>query len=243
MKRLLYLLAFVLFASGCRVFAPSQMLRLGDYPISEFSDSLKRQEYVIAPNDVLQINMTSKDGESLLAGGGEGASSGLSYTVEYDGQIKLPILNRTPIAGKTLREAEKMLEEIYSPYFNEPFVQLKVSNKRVILFFGGQESHSSVVLLNSDNTTLFEVMAQSGGVQGGKAHNIKLIRGDLKNPKIYKIDLSTIKGMTEADMVLQANDIIYIEPRNQISQKIVGAIAPYLTLFSTFLAVYAIFKR
>lgn len=243
MKRLLFIIAFVIFASGCRVFSPSKMLSIGDYPVSEFTDSLKSQEYRIAPNDVLQIAMTSKNGESLLAGGGSGVSSGLSYTVEYDGQIKLPILNYTPIAGKTLREAEKFLEEVYTPYFNEPFVQVTVANKRVIIFFGGEQSTSSVIQLSNPSTTLFEALAQSGGIKDGKAHKIRLIRGDLKTPQIYSIDLSTVKGMTQADLVLQANDIIYIESRNNIPQRIVTNVTPYLSLFTTFLTIYALFVK
>ena len=63
----------------------------------------------------------------------------------------------------------------------------------------------------NDNTTLFEALAQAGGLNGGKAYKIKIIRGDLRNPQIFLVDLSTIKGVVKSDFVLQANDIIYIE--------------------------------
>ncbi len=246
MKRFCFLLVVVLFVSGCKVFTPYQMLRQGKYPISKFPDSLKIQEYRIAPNDELQISIYTKDGERIIdpiSVTGSQIKGGLTYLVEFDGQVKLPILNRTHIAGKTIREAEKLLEELYSPYFNNPFVQLKVTNNRVTIFPGGQGSQATVITLENTNTTLFEALAKAGGIQDGKAHKIKLIRGNLNNPEVYVIDLSTIQGMTEANLVLQANDIIYVEPRNKIPQKIIEGIAPYLSLFSTFLAIYAIFVK
>jgi polysaccharide biosynthesis/export protein len=248
MKRFSYLIFLIFFISGCRVFVPSQMLRQGKYPISQFPDTLKQQEYKIAPNDQLQISVFTNDGERIIDPIGTTnnlatQNTNLSYLVEFDGQIKLPIIGRVQISNLTLRNAEKMLEEKYSSYFNKPFVQLKVTNNRVTIFPGGQGSLAEVVTLNNPNTTLFEALALAGGIQDGKAHKIKLIRGDLKNPQVYHIDLSTIEGMTKANLILQANDIIYVEPRNKVPQKIIEGITPYLTLLSTFLLIYGLFVK
>jgi len=136
-----------------------------------------------------------------------------------------------------------MLEDKYIVYFNKPFVQLKVTNNRVTIFPGGQGSQAVVVNLDNPNTTLFEALAKAGGIQDGKAHRVKLIRGDLKNPQVYLIDLSTIEGMTKANLTLQANDIIYVEPRDKVPQKVIEAITPYLTLLSTFLLIYGLFVK
>ncbi|MFA5194625.1 MAG: hypothetical protein WC401_02395, partial [Bacteroidales bacterium] len=86
-------------------------------------------------------------------------------------------------------------------------------------------------------------LAKAGGINDGKAHKIKLIRGDLKNPKVYIIDLSTVEGMTKANLIVQANDIIYVQPRNKIPEKIINVLAPYLTLLSTFILVYELFVK
>jgi polysaccharide biosynthesis/export protein len=248
MKRLLYLLFLIVFISGCKVFVPSKMLRQGSYPISQFPDTLKQQEYKIAVNDQLQINVYTNDGEKIIDPIGTAnnltvQTANSMYLVEFDGQIKLPIIGRTQISNLTLREAEKMLEEKYATYFNKPYVQLKVTNNRVTIFPGGQGSQALVVTLNNPNTTLFEALAIAGGIQDGKAHKIKLIRGNLKNPQVYLIDLSTIEGMTKANLILQANDIIYVEPRNKVPQKIIEGITPYLTLLSTFLLIYGVFVK
>jgi polysaccharide biosynthesis/export protein len=246
MKRFVYLIFFFIFISGCKVFTPYQMLRQGKYPISEFNDTLKHQEYRIAPNDQLQINVFTNDGEKIIdpiVSTQTIQNVNSLYLVEFDGQIKLPIIGRKKISNLTLREAEKMLEQEYTTYFNKPFVQLKVTNNRVTIFPGGQGSQAIVVTLDNPNTTLFEALAKAGGIQDGKAHKIKLIRGNLKNPQVYYIDLSTVEGMTKADLTLQANDIIYVEPRNKVPQKIIEGITPYLTLLSTFLLIYGLFVK
>lgn len=246
MKRFVYLLFLILFISGCKVFVPYQMLRQGKYPISEFTDTLKHQEYRIAPNDQLQIDVFTNDGEKIFdpienEGTQNTEDVNSFFLVEFDGQIKLPIIGRKQISNLTLREAEKMLEQEYTAFFNKPFVKLKVTNNRVTIFPGGQGSQAIVVNLDNPNTTLFEALAKAGGIQDGKAHKIKLIRGNLKNPQVFYIDLSTIAGMTKADLTLQANDIIYVEPRNKVPQKIIEGITPYLTLLSTFLLIYGLF--
>ena len=54
----------------------------------------------------------------------------------------------------------------------------------------------------------------------GRAARIKLIRGDLADPEVYLIDLATIEGISQADIILQANDIIYVEPIGVTSRQL-----------------------
>jgi polysaccharide export outer membrane protein len=84
-------------------------------------------------------------------------------------------------------------------------------------------------------------LALAGGIQDGKAYKIKLIRGDLKNPTIYQIDLSTVDGLKQADLVLQANDIIYVEPAKVLTQ-FMKEFSPYLSLANTILLIFQLFK-
>ena len=236
-----------MFLSSCSVLNPSQMLRTGKhFQYSKFPESSVIEEYKIAPNDELSFRLFTNDGEKIIdpISGSNNLSraNNLTYLVEFDGKIKLPIFGRIPISELTIREAEKMLEGKYSSFYNNPFVQLRVTNNRVIIFPGGRGGNSKVLTLSNTNTTLFEALAEAGGISDGKARKIKLIRGDLNNPKVYLIDLSTIQGMKQANLVLQANDIIYVEPCNRVPQEILEIIMPYLTLVSTALLIYGIFK-
>ena len=218
------------------------MLQTGDYyKYSQFPDKIDK-EYKLSPADVLGFQLYSNDGFKLIdiVGGGASRISGVSnsITVEFDGMAKLPVLGRVNMKGLTLREAERFLEDKYAQFYNKPFVYITVTNKRVIIFAGGR---ASVVSLKHDNETLFEALADFGGLpDDGKADKIKLIRGDLKNPDVYLIDLSTLNGVKNADLVMQGNDIIYIETRKNIVSKTIAEISPYLTALSTALLIYSL---
>jgi polysaccharide export outer membrane protein len=258
MRKLIPVISLLFLITSCKIFAPSQMLRTGhDFKYSEFTQDQAMQEYKLAPFDKITFHLSTNNGENLInpvtstgstggntAGGANAiAGSGASYSIEYDGTVKLPVFGRIKLSGYTTREAEKLLEDMYSKYYNNPFVQIEVSNMRVILFGKGTVSGSaSVITLANPNTTLFEALASAGGIEGGKAYNIKLIRGDLKNPQIFKIDLSTLEGMKKANLILQANDIIIVKPKNDYANKFMTAITPYLSLVTTILLIINIVK-
>ncbi|MCF8459650.1 MAG: polysaccharide biosynthesis/export family protein [Flavobacteriales bacterium] len=219
------------------------MLRTGkDYPYSTFPE-VQDKEYRLAADDRIAVRMFTNDGSGLInvAAGSNvmvGGGTTLDIKIESDGFSKLPLFGRLYLEGLTIRQAEMLIEDKFSEFYNNPFVLLEVSNKRVMIFAG---SNTSVVTLENDNTTLFEVLAMTGGVpEEGKADRIKLIRGELKNPEVYLIDLSTLYGMKNANLVLQANDIIYIETRKGHVRKVLLEIAPYLAILTTITSTIAI---
>jgi polysaccharide export outer membrane protein len=136
----------------------------------------------------------------------------MSYIVEPDSTINVPILGRMNVVGLTIRQTEDMFKEKFSKYYNSPYVELKVTNKRFMVFIGGNTA--KVITMANERTTLIEALALAGGIPPlSKAYNIKLIRGSLANPIVYQIDLSTLDGAKlGGSMVIQANDIIYVEP-------------------------------
>ena len=211
------------------------------------------REYKIGLNDNIEIQVNPNKGATLLEGnnmsqGGQGIGSGsislssLTAIVEYDGTIKLPVLGRVQVKDLTQREAELMMEERYKEYYVDPFVKITIQNKRVIVF-PGTDGAARVLTLSNQNTTLLEALAMSGGLSANvRANRIKLIRGNATNPQIYRINLSTIEGMKQGNIVLQGNDIIYIEPRNDYIINASNRISTYLGALSLFILVYGLIK-
>jgi polysaccharide export outer membrane protein len=64
-----------------------------------------------------------------------------------------------------------------------------------------------------------------------------LIRGDLNNPEVHLIDLSTIEGMAKANLKIEANDIIYIEPVRKVLVESISDISPVIGLFSSVISI------
>ena len=196
-------------------------------------------EFIISIGDIIAFSLYTNDGTQLIdltaisiAGTQQSTIQRVQYFVEFDGYAKLPILGRTDLAGLTIREAEKLLEEKYTKYYIKPFITLRVKNRRVTIFPG--TGKGTVITLENENTTLLEALAKAGGIDKlAKANNIKLVRGDLKNPQVFQFDLSTINGINKTDFVLQANDIIYVESRTDYWRETMRDVLPALSLITS----------
>ena len=57
--------------------------------------------------------------------------------------------------------------------------------------------------------------------------------------EIYKMDLSTIEGLDAANTIVQAYDIIYVEPMPQLVRETTESLTPITSLISTLTFFYA----
>jgi protein involved in polysaccharide export with SLBB domain len=159
----------------------------------------------------------------------------LTFLVDPEGYANLPVLGMFYVKGYTEPELEKILEQKYSNLFVDPYVMLRVINRRAFVFLGNQ---ATVVQLNEAPTSLFEVLARSGGLDRNlKAYDIKVIRGDLKNPQIQQVDLSTLEGIRRAELTIQSNDIVYVDQRKKLGPAIQD-IAPIFSFITSAAALY-----
>ena len=126
---------------------------------------------------------------------------------------------------------------LFSGEYVEPFVQVKVTNQRVIVFPGNGSDAKVIPLMNS-NTTLMEALAQAGGITDrGKANTIKLMRKVDGKRVVYGIDLSTMDGLQYVDMIVQANDYIYVEPTPEIGKQVAQNVVPIVSLISSAIVI------
>lgn len=219
------------------------MFKQKEYQYFELAQK-KMEQYIIQPGDELSIKVYSRDGFRLVDvlentsgnGSAEGNSLASAYLTDNEGFAKIPVLGQFYIKGYTEAELEKVLAERYAGLFVDPYVVVRVTNRRAVVFTAAA---AKIVKLNSYTTTLIEVLAQAGGIdENGKAYRIKVIRGDLHNPEVQLIDLSTIEGMRKADLVIQNNDIIYVEKRYNYASQVLAQISPIVglvTSLSTFI--------
>ena len=195
---------------GERIIDPNGELQLGS-SAGQISSLTPRTTATPQGRSVPQVSRT----------GTNGSGSGLELLVQANGLVAVPIIGQTRLSGLTLHQADSTLQVLFTPYYRDTFIQTRVTNNRVIIL---GSPGGLVVPLANDNMNLLEVLALAGGVDGGgsgasgvyryggKTSNIRIIRGDLKNPQIEQIDLSTIAGMRRANLQMEPNDIIYIEP-------------------------------
>jgi len=240
--------------TGCTINRDIMFKTGDDFDFSPLVE-LESSGYKIAPNDMLSFQLFSNKGQRLnqMTAGGTGAGNGANnqqmmnmnqqngraYLVKPDGLVELPELGDIRLEGLTIEEAELLLEEAYSSFYNDPFVILRVQNNRVYIF-PGEAGRASVVTLQNMNTTLLEVLAMSGGMGSrANASKVKLIRQTEKGNEVYKMDLSTIEGLDAANTVVQAYDIIYVEPLPMLARETTESLTPITSLISTLTFFYA----
>lgn len=244
------LLATVLL-TGCTINRDIMFKTTKDFQFDTVSDTVS-PNLKLQRNDMIQFRLFANDGFKMIDLVSEGATreasflqrSIFNYYLDADGLVKLPLLGRVDLAGMTLREAETYLESAYTAYYNRPYVQLVVTNRKVVVFPGGGGDARSVELDNN-NTTLLEVIGIAGGLnKRGNAHKVKVFRYDPSGKRlIYQFDLSDISGLKHADMVMQGDDVVYVQPNPDIATEALQDILPIITLLTSVLLVLSVTRN
>jgi len=208
-------------------------------------------DYRISSGDRFSFLFSTNNGEKIIFGqSGIDNASGNSqqlqsnsnsrdYLVRQDGTAELPLVGIIHVAGLSIVELEDELTKKLSKNYIDPFVQIRVTNQRVLVFPG--KGTAQVVYLVNTNTSLLEVLALSGGIrEEARANSIKLIRKVNGKREIYSIDLSSIAGLKSAEMLVESNDYIYIDTKPRVASTVLKEIGPWLSVFTSSFAIYAL---
>ena len=232
--------------SSCTINSNRMLRTPKKYNFDEIEEKLNIIEYKIDVNDQITFQLFTNNGFMLIDMFSQNGNNqqnqrlfsngpqGLFYNVRQDSLVEFPIIGDVNLVGKTVREAELFLESIFSEFYVDPFIILRVNSKRIFLFRGNTGGEASVVPLTYNNMTLFEVLASSGGIdKNNSSKKIKIIRKTKKGIKIFKADLSTIEGIKQGNMIMQSHDIVYITPNINILTEIMDDLSPILSFIST----------
>ena len=240
-RQSLFILTAAILLFSCKSYKQHIMFQIDeeeDLSYLSTEISVLEKNYIIQPNDLLELSVYTNKGERIIdpnyelqmqQGQMRREDSQQEFLVLDDGTVKFPMIGEVKISGTKLNDAERYLEKKYNEFYKDSYVRLKYLNKRVIVLGapGGL-----VVPLTSENISVIEVVALAGGIdESGKAHNLRLIRGDLHQPEVFMIDLSTIHGVRISMMDALPGDIIYIEPTRKIATE---AARDFMTIFSIF---------
>lgn len=202
-------------------------------------------ENKIAPNDRLSITVYVQSGQgsqqmsSILTTRSNTSSNtkedDIGILVTQKGTVRLPLIGSVELVGLTEDEASEKLIEMYKLYIKNPYVKTEIKNQRVIVI--GEVKKPGVVSVTNGTMTVIEAIAQSGDLTDLAArNNVKIIRGDLRNPTVRTIDIANIVALNESSLFLRPNDIIYVQPRNLKGyNKAFDEIMPFWNMLSSIL--------
>lgn len=228
MKSIFYLISIAgLLFSGCST-KTFKMFDNNSTTVRNVSDTNYNVEaefeWKIAKGDrveIIVVNQSSNEGDQqlnqILNTGGR-MQTALTrdgtegYLIPNDGTVRLPLVAAVRIGGLTENQAAEKLTNAYKQYLKNPFVTVKILNQK--LFVLGEVKKPGVVQVTNGTMSLFEALAYSGDLtDDAERTNLYVIRGGLRNPEVREINLSDLSSMKFTSLILQPNDIIYVQPR------------------------------
>lgn len=179
----------------------------------------------IQPYDVLDIKVTptidalknlTQSTTTVISGGGSGSSAATSgyyssFLVDNNGNVTLPLIGDMNMKGLTIKEAKIRLKQRMKEYLLDPFVEIKFLTFRVIVL--GEVLRPGEYVVSNEKANVINALSLAGDLtENGNRRNVMVLRGDLKNPYTYNIDMTNSKSFSSPGFKLKPNDVIYIEP-------------------------------
>ncbi len=200
--------------------------------------------YVIAPGDVLSVNVADWPGNSTP-----------QTTVAPDGTISMPLVGQVPVAGKTVTQTTALLTHQWKKYIIDPSVTVALVQKHPqFVVFSGSVSRPGG-LEYRPGLRLVEALAEVGGfvVSGSPAAGSTTTVGlqttvadpshvtvTHENETQQVLDLTHLQTLagTPSDILLEPGDSIYVPAQlgkiNVVGQVKEPGVIPYrenLTVF------------
>ncbi|MEA1918978.1 MAG: polysaccharide biosynthesis/export family protein [Campylobacterota bacterium] len=265
MKQALISLVMLLTFSACAVKDYNRFDKNRDEVtvVKEVTDTQYQQEklyeWKISKGDRVEItafNQSSTGGgqlNQLLSNGGQRVDTQRvgdeGILIGDNGMVNLPLVGNIKIAGLTEGQAAEKLISEYKKYLRNPYVAVKILNQK--LFVLGEVKQPGVVLVTNGTMSLFEALANRGDITDyANRTNIRILRGDMRDPEVREVDLTDFKSIRVASLILQPNDVVYVEPREDRASMVgydeelpwVRVLSGLLAPFSTAAVIYGVTK-
>ena len=179
------------------------------------------QNYLIGPSDVLTIKVFN-----------EADLSGL-FSVDSDGTISFPLLGRTAVGGKTVREIEAhLIKALTGSYLKNPQVSVEIGNyrSRAIFILGEVKAPGKYSI--EGPMTLLEVLAKAGSLTTAAGNTIivqrykdglaaavssePMLPGDPRGAEVMRVNVEDLReGRLNANILLQDSDTIVVPPADR----------------------------
>ncbi|HSI09989.1 MAG: polysaccharide biosynthesis/export family protein [Rariglobus sp.] len=164
-------------------------------------------DYVLQPSDLLNVQIFQE----------ENLKRDVRVSQEYS--ITLPLIGKVDVKGKTLRQAEELIRQLYDrDYLVNPQVNVVVVeySKRSVNVIGQVNQPGAVLFPQEQGLTLLDAISRAGGFSRlANRTQVKLTRTNADGKsETYVINADDlIKGGSSNTWQLLANDIIFVPER------------------------------
>ena len=202
--------------------------------------------YLVKSGDFLYIRIISLDEKTNnifnLGSANTGGNNNyymMSYAVDEDGYIQMPLLGKIMVKDKNMNEISALMQKLVDEYLKGSSVIVKLVSFSFTML--GEVNTPGNYQVFEDKINVFEALAMAGDLTPwGNKRNVKLVRELEGKTKIYKIDLNDKHILESEFYYLKPNDIVYVE---SMKGKQWGfETFPYAMFFSTVSFLMVIFK-
>lgn len=227
-KPLIYLLLLFV-ASSCVTNKQLTYFQGKPNQIKELS-KLNNQPYRLQVNDILSIDLKAdnpkmvsmfKNSASEMAVSNTGSDQLYfkGYSVNRQGNIRIPYIGEVNVLGFTTKEVREKIESDLKKYFKNPeqiFVTVKLAGIRFVVT--GEVGSPGTINLMQNQVSVIDAIANAGEITNlGDRENVYIIRKSLGNVQKFKINLTSIDVFNSPNFYIQPNDVIYVPPLKQKS--------------------------
>jgi polysaccharide export outer membrane protein len=134
-----------------------------------------------------------------------------TYLVDENGEINFPVLGRLHVAGMSVNETSRMLENLIQKQAPGALVNVQITNFKVSIF--GEVMNPNQFTITTPRVSILDLIAMSGGVTvTADRNNVWLVR-DNNGEKVHvKFDLTDPALFASPYYYLQQNDVVFIQP-------------------------------
>ena len=211
-RYVLYVLAIMLLSS-CYPLKRIGLLQdrngLPEYKKGEY------EQYHLQKNDELELRIISSNPEVVLLFQQRGSSSissstsSFTYRIYEDGTIDVPFVSKIKVAGLTLQQAEKKLEEELKYFGDDIMVKLALSTGTFCVIGDAGRGYFPIY---KERLTIYQALALCGGVSASADFGkVKILRRTGDETKIIEFDIRP-KSLIDSDYYyVYPNDVIYFD--------------------------------
>ena len=169
---------------------------------AELNDQSAPKDYVISPQDKLNINVFKEKDLSLT-----------DVQVDASGQISFPLIGDVHAAGKTSQQlAQDIALRLSEKYLQSPQVSVVVSQSVNLKVTVEGEVKTPGVFQMPGRTTLMQVIAMAGGPgETANLHKVAIIRSINGKRTALLCDYVTIRDGRSIDPVIKGEDVVVMD--------------------------------
>lgn len=179
--------------------------------------------YNIHPGDVLYIRIISpnKDITELFNIESAAVNSGFlnneasmyykGYTVMENGSISLPVIGEIKVAGFTIEELQKIIQQKVDVMLKDAYVVVKFGGFRFTVL--GEVRKPGIFFIFNTRLSLLEALGEAGDITDyGNRKNILIVRPTMTGVNTFRVNLLDKDILQNPDFYLTPNDVVYVEP-------------------------------